>query len=582
MCNGPTPPGTEATAPDREPAGPPQAATTTPGGDILVVDDDNNNLLAMEVALGELAPRMVKARSGAEALRRLLEADYAVVLLDVQMPNIDGFETANLIRTRARCRHLPIIFVTAFNQDDREIQRGYELGAVDFLFKPIVPEVIKAKVQVFIDLRERTAEVARQAERLRRLERDAADRRLAEARHDWESELLRRQNQQLEEADRRKDEFIAMLAHELRNPLSPLTASLELFNLSDLRDPTLAQARAVMHRQLRHLTRLIDDLLDVSRISQRKLALSPQPIDVATAVADAIETCRLGLEREQHTLTIDAPDPPVVIEADPVRVTQVLANLLNNAARYTDPGGQIGIDWRKHGEHLQLRVTDNGRGIEPNLRSRIFDMFVQARDGGHGLGLGLTLVKQLVELHGGSVEAKSEGRDQGSEFIVRLPLVSRATPAPPEQPDPTAARSVAAPFERAGTSFDRDGAPVDLRPLRIVLVDDDDDIRAMVEALLTRWGHQVATASSGPAGLELIVDSQPDVAILDIGLPGFDGHTLAQRIRAQTGPEKPKLVAVSGYGQTHDRQRARDAGFDAFLVKPAAADDLHRVLRRFA
>lgn len=248
-------------------------------GDILVVDDDPKNLLAIEVALGEIDARLIKAQSGEQALRLLLERDFALILLDVQMPNMDGFDAARIIRSRAKTRHVPIIFVTAFSHNDTDIKRGYALGAVDYLFKPIVPEVLRAKVQVFIELRARTAEVTRQAQQLREMERMEAERRLLEERQRWEADALRLQmeeqqriNAQLEEADRRKDEFIAVLAHELRNPLAPIVTSLELIR-DRAQDPVINRAREIMERQTQHLVRLIDDLLDVARITQGKIEL---------------------------------------------------------------------------------------------------------------------------------------------------------------------------------------------------------------------------------------------------------------------------------------------------------------------
>ena len=538
-----------------------EAVQGTDPSDILVVDDDEKNLTAMEVALGDLAGRLVKVRSGEEALRHLLERDYAVILLDVQMPDMDGFETARLIRSRERSRHVPIIFVTAYSQNDQDIRQGYELGAVDYLFKPIVPPVLRAKVQVFVELRERTAEVARQAELLRAMEREEATRRLDEERRKWEAETLRRQNQQLEEADRRKDEFIAMLAHELRNPLSPLVTSLELMRMTEMEDELVVKARDAMDRQVRHLTRLVDDLLDVSRISQGKIELHREALDLGAVVEQALDTCRSAAEAQHHELEVHGSEEPVTLEADPVRLTQVVSNLLSNAVRYTDDGGRILVRWGTEGDQAFFRVKDTGRGIAPELLDRIFDMFVQERDGGKGLGLGLTLVKQLVEMHGGTVQALSNGRGKGSEFVVRLP------------------RSAA---QLEALAAGEDAIDEADEPLRIALVDDDEDIRETVRSLLERWGHTVSVADTGPKGVDLVLALRPDVAILDVGLPGLDGYGIAQCIREKLGEERPRLVAMTGYGQEHDRARALDAGFDAHLTKPAQPSVLRRALRDHA
>jgi signal transduction histidine kinase len=528
-------------------------------GGILVVDDDIKNLTAMEVALGEFADRMVKVGSGQQALRELLKRDYAVVLLDVQMPSMDGFETARLIRTRARTRHIPIIFVTAFSQNDDDMRRGYGLGAVDYLFKPIVPEMLRAKVQVFVELRERTEEVARQAERLRELERTQAERHLAEERGRWEAEALRRQNQQLEEADRRKDEFIAMLGHELRNPLTPLVTSLELMRIAEPTDEILGKARAAMERQVKHLTRLVDDLLEVSRISRGKLELHREPLDLRPVVEQAIDTCRGAIEAGQQQLEVRPPEHAVRFHADPARLLQVVSNLLNNAVRYTTRGDRIGVRWGIEDGAVVLRVWDTGRGIVAELRPRIFDMFVQERDGGQGLGLGLTLVRQLIELHGGTVEAHSEGRGKGSEFVVRLPLADEVTHVAAEPSVPLQAES---------------------GPLRVALVEDDPDVRTTVSSLLQRWGHDVSVATTGVEGLELIMATRPDVALVDIGLPQLDGFALARRVHEAMGDDRPRLVAMTGYGQEKDRRRTREAGFDAHLVKPAQPQALRQALHK--
>lgn len=532
--------------------------------DILVVDDDPNNLMAMEAALGGLACHLVKVRSGRDALKALLERDYAAILLDVQMPTMDGFETARLIRSRERSRHVPIIFVTAYSQNDADMRRGYELGAVDYLFKPIVPEVLRAKVQVFIELGARTAEVAMQAEQLRAMERAESERRLEEERQKWEAETLRKQNQHLEELDRRKDEFIAILAHELRNPLAPLVNGLELMKLATLTDPLPIKAREVMSRQLSHLTRLVDDLLDVSRISQGKMELHREVVDLGAVLGQALEACKEKIEKGELLLELIEADAPVLLEGDPVRLTQVVSNLLHNASRYTDPGGKIVVQWGSNGQKATIRVRDTGRGIAPELQERIFDMFVQERDVGRGLGLGLTLVRQLVEMHGGKVAVHSAGRGAGAEFIVTLPL-----------------GSVAAEGATHHEGAEGPVSTVKARSLRIVVVEDDQDVRETLLWLLEQWGHAVTVAATGPDGVGLVVDTRPDIALLDIGLPGLDGYGVARAVRSQLGEGAPRLVAMSGYGQAADRERSKAAGFDAHLVKPAEPRELQRVLADF-
>ncbi|HEX2163922.1 MAG TPA: response regulator [Thermoanaerobaculia bacterium] len=522
--------------------------------DILVVDDDATNLAAIEVALGELGSRLVKADSGRSALRRLLEQDFAVILLDVQMPGMDGFETARLIRQRSRTRHTPIIFVTAYSRDDADILRGYALGAVDFLFKPIVPEVLRAKASVFVELQQRTAEVRRQAELLRQLERREAERKLAIERQRWEAEALREEN-------RRKDEFLALLAHELRNPLSPIVTGLELFRQAGMENPALQRVHASMERQARHLVRLVDDLLDVSRISQGKIELQLERLELSPLLRQAVDSVRPLIEERRHRLVFEEADRDLVVEADAVRLVQVIANLLNNAARYTDPGGEIRLSVARDEDDALVRVADTGRGIAPEMLDRIFDIFVQEREGGKGLGLGLTLVRQLVELHGGGVRAFSQGPGQGSELVVRLPL---AEPAAGEG-------DAAAP----GAEEDEEAEAVS-----VVLVDDEEDIREAMSALLESWGMEVRVAEDGGRGLELIFERPPDVALVDIAMPGVDGYAVARRVRSRMRDGAPRLVALTGFGREEDRRRALDAGFDAHLIKPAAPRDLRRALRR--
>lgn len=531
-------------------------------GDILVVDDDPKNLLAIEVALGEVGARLIKAQSGEQALRLLLERDFALILLDVQMPNMDGFDAARIIRSRAKTRHVPIIFVTAFSHNDTDIKRGYALGAVDYLFKPIVPEILRAKVQVFIELRARTAEVTRQAQQLREMERTEAERRLLEERQRWEAHALRLQmeeqqriNVQLEEADRRKDEFIAVLAHELRNPLAPIVTSLELIR-DRAQDPVINRAREIMERQTQHLVRLIDDLLDVARITQGKIELHVQTVDVAEAIDNALELSRPLLERKRHHVVVSRPAQSLHVQADAVRLCQIIGNLLSNAARYTDDEGRIELEWGGDDTRIWIRVQDNGRGLEAEQLDQVFEMFVQAQPGGPGLGLGLTLVRQLARMHGGEVVASSPGLGRGSEFVLSLP------------------RGDTIPIRLTS----EESVPGAVVSLRIALVEDQEDIREMVASLLEHWGHEVRQAESVQEGEALVCTWKPDVVLMDIGLPDGDGYILARRIRAAMGTETPRLVAVTGFGQEHDRQRAQAAGFDAHLTKPAQPEDLKRVL----
>ena len=908
---------------------------------VLLVDDQPNNLLALEAVLQGLDLDLVRARSGEEALLRVLDGDFAVILMDVQMPGMDGFETATTIRRRDRSKHTPIIFLTAFQSTEGQVFQGYALGAVDYLSKPLVPPVLRSKVAVFVDLFRKTEQVRLQAEQLALNQRREHERELAEERQRWElrrlreeaarekevaesmaqkaeeltrtialralaeEQLRRRASQQaivadlgqgalegaeldallgeavalaareldvdccgvleagadgaltiragvgwpdgavgpgaaaaalpgaltpapdepvliedlaaearfaappllldhglvsglsvvipgqarpfgalgafsrarrsftrddihflqavahvlaaairrahderelaairdelaaqladmtrlhalgarlsnslelpavleevlaavtglqgadrgvlmlsdrereamvaaaavgfapgeldlgelaalevrpgdaasavvcgglvaedagsspvlaprlpaarlggcqavcttplltaggrlvgtiaayfrrphrpadrevrmvelyarqaaefidnarlyreIREADRRKDEFLAMLAHELRNPLAPLLNSLHLLGLGVDDDQAAEQVRGVAERQARHLARLVDDLLDVSRISNGKIQLRRGPLDLRAAVSHAVETARPQMEARRHDLAVDLPPDPVPLVADSARLEQILANLLNNAAKYTEPGGRIELAVARDGDDAVIKVRDTGVGIAPELLPRVFDLFTQEdrsldRSQG-GLGIGLTLVRRLVELHDGSVSASSAGVGRGSEFVVRLPAGTPATAGEGED------GGDAAP-----------GAPgAGRRPKRVLIVDDNLDGTRVLARILRVRGHEVRVAHDGPSALEEARADPPDVVLLDIGLPGMDGYEVAGRLRELEGPDRSLLVAVTGYGQEEDRRRSREAGFDHHLVKPVDPKSLEEFLSR--
>ena len=751
--------------------------------DILIVDDNTNNLLALEAILANINGRFVKASSGSEALKCLLSQDFALIILDIQMPDMDGFETAAMIRGRERSRRIPIIFLTAFNRSDTQVHKGYALGAVDFLFKPIFPEVLRSKANVFVDLFRKTEEVRKQAELLREIEKNEHERRLSEEKQRWEAERLREQVEQerrtsqelaliirereraeealrksnarlrlladtanqllfspepkrylsalydelsrhlglevyncylvehpggalhiedepaqlhlesfggaseadaaaqawlafgqgipgkvaqlreavvvrdgepgsdaslgelrqlglrvfvcypmmvdgrligtlgfgtrsrsrleddeidvlhivsdqsamalerarlvaelqtraeaLAEADRRKDEFLAMLAHELRNPLVPIMTGLKTFQMVEPKTPKLQRARDAMERQVRHMVRLVDDLLDVSRVTAGKIELRKDLVDVATIVQQAVQTSQPLMAEKQHELALSLPSGRLELIVDPARLAQIVSNLLSNAAKYTDAGGRIELAAAAVGDDIEIRVRDNGRGIRPEMLPQVFGLFVQSDRtldmAQGGLGVGLTLVKRLVELHGGTVMARSAGEGTGSEFIVRLPGVSRlqaATYVPPPRRDITG-EFRAPPLP--GAPAPSDPAP---RRLRILVVDDNPDIRATLHDLLEMQGHQVDVAEDGPQAIERVLTLRPHVALVDIGLPGMDGCAVARTLR-QDPAMRTRLVAMTGYGQAEDRRRALDAGFDAHVVKPVELDELARLL----
>ena len=376
-------------------------------------------------------------------------------------------------------------------------------------------------------------------------------------------EELRRRVQDLAAEDRRKDEFLAMLAHELRNPLGAISNAGYVLDQTPSADPRMRDLVGVIGRQIRHLSRLVDDLLDVSRFTRGKIELRKRDVELGPIVQGAVETTRSVLEQKGHRLAVSLPAEPVRLEADATRVEQVVTNLLHNAAKFTDPDGEIGLTVETDGPRVVLRVRDNGQGIDPELLPRIFDLFVQedrslARSHG-GLGIGLTLVRSLVERHGGTVEAHSEGPGRGSEFVVRLPRRVEA-PAPPSAP-----RDEAPEAEERG-------------PARILLVEDNVDAADALAELLRLWGHQVEVAHDGAAALQAARSGRPDVVLLDIGLPGMDGYQVSAALRQLPDLQATVIVALTGYGQESDRQRSAQAGFDQHLVKPVDLEALRRLV----
>ena len=377
-------------------------------------------------------------------------------------------------------------------------------------------------------------------------------------------ERLQEQAEALKEADRRKNEFLAMLGHELRNPLAPIRNATQILSLNGPPDAEVQWARGVIERQVHQMTRMVDDLLDVSRITQGKFKLEKEPVDLASVVARAAEMVRPLIDARGHRLTITLPPEPVWLDADPSRLAQVVANLLHNAAKYTDAGGQIRLASERRGEETVVTVRDTGIGIPADLLPRVFEPFTQEerlldRAQG-GLGIGLALVRSLVALHGGRVQAFSAGRGCGSEFVLYLPVSGQA---------PTASGG-----ERATVGR------VKAASRRILVVDDNVDSAESLAVLLRVTGHEVRTAHAGRAALEAARACVPEIVLLDIGLPGMDGYEVARRLRQDLGLADVLLVAMTGYGQDEDRRRSHEAGFNAHLVKPVDLNELHALLER--
>jgi signal transduction histidine kinase len=497
----------------------------------IVLADDNADMR-------DYLRRLLGGRWGVEAVRTGREALDAVcreradlVITDVMMPDMDGFALLSALKADDRTRDIPVMMLSARAGEEMRLE-GLQAGADDYLVKPFSARELLARVEMQL---------------LRASMRAVED----------------RQRRQLEVANRTKDEFLAMLGHELRNPLAPILTALQLMRLRG--GDALEKERTVIERQTRHLVRLVDDLLDVSRIARGKIDLRRERVDVADVVAKAIEMSSPLLEERQHDLSVDVPRD-VAVDADPARLAQVFANLLTNSAKYTETGGSIQVTAERVGESVTIRVKDDGIGIAAEMLPHVFDMFAQERQAldrtRGGLGLGLTIVKTLTELHGGSVEVSSAGRGQGSEFLVRLPAAAAGA---------TALYPVAGKVPAGVTSHSAGAA--------VLIVDDNQDAAEMLAQYVQCLGYRVRIALDGPSALKVAREMSPRIALLDIGLPVMDGFELAGRVRELPGLGALKLIAITGYGQETDRDRTRSAGFDAHMVKPVDMAALEVLLR---
>ncbi|HEX7116524.1 MAG TPA: response regulator [Steroidobacter sp.] len=558
---------------------------------ILLVDDQPARLLSYETILGELGQNLVTARSGVEALARLMKEDFALVLLDVSMPGMDGFETAAMIHEHPRFERTPIIFVTGVHDTELDRLKGYKLGAVDYVSIPVVPEILRSKVSVLVELYCQRLELEQlnrslaeankqleqanttlQAEKTRELEalnRDLkrANLELEDSNRALQAEIAERSRAQaaLIEADKHKDEFLAILAHELRNPLAPIRNAIEIMSRIPIENARLKWSRDVIDRQVLHLTRLVDDLLDISRITRGTIRLAQEPVSAETLLARAIEALQPLISEHRHELSIECPDGSLTVRGDPTRLVQVLGNLLNNAAKYTNDGGRIVLSAKREGRWLVFRVKDTGIGIPHEYQAKLFTLFSRLQGSDDrtpgGLGIGLALVRKLVEMHSGEVSMYSAGAGKGAEFTVRLPLIEN-------EPIADEAPSSDANAERR------------LAPRRILLADDNPDALESLAMLLECDGHQVWKAADGAQAIELAAKWRPDLVLLDLGMPVIDGYEAARRMRAQSWGKDMMIVALSGWGQNSDVQRSRECGFDTHLVKPASSEALAQLLAR--
>jgi signal transduction histidine kinase len=563
---------------------------------ILLVDDQPARLMTYESVLKDLNQNLVSARSGLEALDKLMRDEFAVVLLDVSMPDMDGFEAARLIHEHPRFERTPIIFVTGVHMTELDRLQGYKVGAVDYVAIPVVPEILRSKVAVLVELyckrrelkdlnrnlaeaNERLAQAnaALQAEKARELH--VLNATLQQANLDLERANLAlhgevversRAEEALKQADRHKDEFLAMLAHELRNPLAPIRNAVHLMKRQTLEDPQLQLSRDIIERQLVHLTRLVDDLLDVSRITRGKITLARARIGIEELVAHAVETAEPLIQARKHTLRVEFSDAALMVYGDGMRLTQVIGNVLANAAKYTEVGGAITLRAQRRGRDVEISVRDTGIGIPPEVLPSIFELFTQldhrTNRSESGLGIGLALVRRLVEMHGGSVRAHSEGSGQGSEFVIRLPLSFGREEASPDE-------SGAAEAETADAAN---------RRRRILVADDNADALESLSILLGLGGHEVYRACDGLSALEAAQRYLPEIALLDLGMPRMDGHEVARRIRAASWGQDIRLIALTGWGQESDRERSKASGFNSHLIKPVDYDLLTQLLEEGA
>ena len=532
---------------------------------VLIVDDEAKNLAVLEAILDDPGYRLVRAVSADQALLALVAEEFALLILDIRMPGMNGLELAQMIKERKKTAGVPIIFLTAYYNEDQHALNGYQSGAVDYLIKPVNASMLRSKVAVFADLHRKSCELlaANRALTTEVSQRKAAEEQLIALNQTLEQRVIER-TQALHEADRRKNVFLATLAHELRNPLAPIRTAAQLLESAHVSQPDLQRCRSIIVRQTTHMASLLDDLLDISRFTSGEITLRKMPVLLQQVLDAAVETAQPLIDAKKHRLQIEAPAAPIMLYADPVRLSQVISNLLTNAAKYMDPEGEIVLGCRLDDPSLVIFVRDTGIGLAQEMQAKIFEMFVQAEPAKEraqgGLGIGLALVKALVGLHGGKIDVRSAGHDQGCEFTITLPRdgIVKAHQVEPLTPQLTAPHGSAR---------------------RVLIADDNQDGAETLGMLLQLDSHEVHLAHDGAAALEMAERFQPDVAVLDIGMPGLTGYEVAERIRAESWGREMMLIAVTGWGQQSDKDKARMAGFDHHLTKPIDPIELGRLLQ---
>lgn len=555
---------------------------------ILVVDDRDENLLALEAVLSDPGYRIVRARSGREALKEVLDQDFALILLDVQMPGVDGYETAVLIRERPRSRQTPIIFLTANDFGSQHVFRGYTVGAVDYLVKPVAPDVLRSKVAVFVELftKQEALRVAQEEleSRIADRTRELASANVAlsaeiEERERIEQErvdLLKREQAarlEAEAANRLKDEFLATLSHELRTPLNAIMGWAHVLGQSSGDRSTVQRAADVIRQNAAAQAQLIEDILDVSRIVGGRLVLDTGPVQMREVIEDAIDSLAPASSAKGIQVERALADG-VQVYGDRDRLQQIVWNLVSNALKFTPKGGRVEVELRGIEGDAAVRVTDTGIGIPADFLPFVFDRFRQADSSmsrrHSGLGLGMAIVRHLVELHGGTVSAESDGEGQGATFRLRLPMRAGA-PAAAGMAEPRSSR-----FD--GT----DEALEYLHGVHVLIVEDDADSRNVLALLLQNLGALVEAVPSAREAVDRVATRRPDVLVSDIGMPEEDGYSLIRRVRQMPADLAKKLpaIALTAYARRQDAEAALGAGFDCHLSKPVAPAELVRAIKK--
>jgi signal transduction histidine kinase len=545
---------------------------------VLVVDDIESNLLALEALLASPSLNVVRARSGQEAVRALRQEEFALILLDVRMPGMDGFDTAAAIRTVEGGRSTPIIFVTAHGSTQEQLAKAYALGASDFIEKPIDPEGLRAKVRVLTDLVRAVHDARREADAKH-------EQRLQEERQRWETEALRARvadqeratasehaaRLDAEKANRLKDEFLATLSHELRSPLNAIVGWAALMKARGPVEPSFSKGIDAIERNARAQVRLIEDMLDTSRIVAGTLRLDLTRVEIGQMIDRCVEAVRPAVDRKCLRMTVDVDEglPPLV--GDPDRLQQVMENVLSNAIKFTPDEGRIWIRASRHNSSVKISISDTGIGIAPDFLPHVFDRFRQGEGGrtrSHGgLGIGLSLARKLIELHGGSIDAGSDGTGKGATFVIRLPIPAVALPNDAE----ARARVVST-------------AAASLTNLRVLIVDDEADARDLVREVLESSGAAVWAAGSAAEALAALAAWRPDVIVSDVGMPGRDGYSLVRDVRgfADTSLSNVPAIALTAYASHDEAERARAAGFQVHVAKPIEPAQLVAIVAQLA